>query len=496
MNTPADNTMKWFITHCRRLSRTARWPLILLGFAIALGLTGCRGPALKVEPIADSRSPQTLLRQFEKDVASARNDEVDVLAPVWFAKAESSLQAAAADQAAGRDPIEALARGRAQLLAARDASEIARAMMPKVMENRRLARQAGAVELGVEYQTVEAVFRKTARSVEAGDTGAVLRNRQSLAAAYQRLELQAIKAGALSDVRRLLLQAEREKTPQAAPQSYRKALLQLEQAERFIDNNRYSVQEIRRMADQARFYARRHLEIAAQCRDIEDKGTEELILASENRLHRIASRLNAPDLRDRSLDIQVESILGQIEAQQYERAAGIAVQKQPDQQLQSRVTDLDQRKEQQNLIQEQIRDGYRKIESIFEPHEATVDLREGQIVIRLRAIKFAVGESEILSENAALLEKVGRALSLFEDTDVIIEGHTDNVGPEAVNEALSERRAESVRHYLVMKENLPYDRMIAIGYGSTRPLTSNATVAGRAVNRRIDLIVIPHMPDR
>jgi outer membrane protein OmpA-like peptidoglycan-associated protein len=157
---------------------------------------------------------------------------------------------------------------------------------------------------------------------------------------------------------------------------------------------------------------------------------------------------------------------------------------------------VDQRKEQQNLIQERIRDGYRKIESIFDPHEAAVDLREGQIVIRLRAMEFAVGESEILPQNAALLEKVGRALSHFEDTDVIIEGHTDNVGSDAVNESLSERRAESVRHYLVMKENLPYDRMIAIGYGSTRPLTSNATEAGRAVNRRIDLIVIPHMPDR
>jgi len=138
---------------------------------------------------------------------------------------------------------------------------------------------------------------------------------------------------------------------------------------------------------------------------------------------------------------------------------------------------------------------FRQVETLFDRQEAALQLRDGRIVIRLRAMQFAVGQSKILPGNKSLLEKVGRALALFEDFDVIIEGHTDNLGSDQVNEALSEHRAEAVRHYLVMNHNLPYDRMIAVGYGASRPLAANTTEAGRAVNRRIDLIVIPRLYD-
>lgn len=460
--------------------------------AILLWVAGCRGPALHVEPIAESRDPRALLSRFAKDIQAARNDEVHLLAPVWYAKAESSLQAAEETLAAGQAPMDALSRGRAQLLAARDASQIARALMPAVMENRRLARKAGAVDLGADYQRVEDAFRKTVRNVEAGRTEPAVRNRQSLAEAFSRLELQAIEADAISDIRRLLLQAERGETTEVAPRSYRRALEHLERTESFITGDRYNTTEIRRLAGQARFYAQRHLEIAAQCRAIEDQPPETLILSFENDLHRIAKELNAPDLRNRPLDLQVENILGAIAARQYERKSALAEPQQQVQTPQSRNTGLIPRPEAQRRDEKRIREHYRQVAALFDPREASLQMRQGRIVIRLRAMEFAVGQSEVLPENAALLAKVGRALSLIEDFDVIIEGHTDNVGSESVNEKLSERRAEAVRHYLVMNENLPYDRMIAIGFGATRPLTTNATESGRAVNRRIDLIVIPH----
>ena len=66
-----------------------------------------------------------------------------------------------------------------------------------------------------------------------------------------------------------------------------------------------------------------------------------------------------------------------------------------------------------------------------------------------------------------------------------------STGSDEVNEHLSQKRAEAVREYLVANRTLPYDRIVAVGYGSMRPLASNETVEGRAINRRIDVIVKP-----
>lgn len=462
---------------------------------MALLVAGCGGPALHVKPIPDPRDPQSLVLRFEKDIQAARADEVHILAPEWFTQAESSLLAAREALAAGRDPLPDLARGRAQLLSARDASQIVRALMPEVIQNRRLARKAGAADLDAAYRSVEDTFRKTARAAEAGNTEPAVRLRKNLAKAYRRLELQAIKSDALADIHHLLQQAERENTPQWAPRSYDRALAQLDQAEALIERDRYNSREIQRAADSARFYAQRHLAIADQCRIIEAQSAEAVVLNFEQRLHSIAARLNAPDLRDHSLDMQVENILGAITAQQHDRSTVIEEQKLQVEALQSRIEKLDQRRQQERMAQERLQGLFRQVETLFDRQEAALQLRDGRIVIRLRAMQFAVGQSKILPGNKSLLEKVGRALALFEDFDVIIEGHTDNLGSDQVNEALSEHRAEAVRHYLVMNHNLPYDRMIAVGYGASRPLAANTTEAGRAVNRRIDLIVIPRLYD-
>ena len=72
---------------------------------------------------------------------------------------------------------------------------------------------------------------------------------------------------------------------------------------------------------------------------------------------------------------------------------------------------------------------------------------------------------------------------------VRVEGHTDSKGSDAYNMELSQRRAEAVREYLINKE-IEADRLVAVGYGETRPLETNDTDEGRAKNRRIELIII------
>ena len=73
----------------------------------------------------------------------------------------------------------------------------------------------------------------------------------------------------------------------------------------------------------------------------------------------------------------------------------------------------------------------------------------------------------------------------------MVEGHTDTTGSVELNMRLSQARADAVREYLIANQTLTPDRISAVGYGADRPLASNATAAGRAINRRIDILIIP-----
>jgi OOP family OmpA-OmpF porin len=65
------------------------------------------------------------------------------------------------------------------------------------------------------------------------------------------------------------------------------------------------------------------------------------------------------------------------------------------------------------------------------------------------------------------------------------------MGPEKVNQMISEKRAESAKKYIMDKFNIPGDRMIVKGYGSTRPIADNKTPEGRTKNRRVEFRAIP-----
>ena len=74
----------------------------------------------------------------------------------------------------------------------------------------------------------------------------------------------------------------------------------------------------------------------------------------------------------------------------------------------------------------------------------------------------------------------------YDDTNILIEGHTDNTGTDAVNQPLSERRAASVSQYL-QAQGVPANRLTTRGYGSTQPKVPNDSPANLAMNRRVEL---------
>ena len=105
-------------------------------------------------------------------------------------------------------------------------------------------------------------------------------------------------------------------------------------------------------------------------------------------------------------------------------------------------------------------------------------------------ITFQSNSSDLNGSFFRVLDGVDIVLKKYEKTVIEVAGHTDNVGSDEYNQALSERRANSVAQYLEA-HGLRSDRVITVGAGETRPVASNDTPEGRQVNRRVELTLTP-----
>ena len=107
----------------------------------------------------------------------------------------------------------------------------------------------------------------------------------------------------------------------------------------------------------------------------------------------------------------------------------------------------------------------------------------------LRGVNFDFDKAEIRPDAAVILDEVVSILSGKSGVQVRVEGHTDSTGPEAYNQGLSERRADSVRKFLVEK-GIDEARLTSVGFGESNPIATNDTREGRALNRRVELQVL------
>ena len=103
-------------------------------------------------------------------------------------------------------------------------------------------------------------------------------------------------------------------------------------------------------------------------------------------------------------------------------------------------------------------------------------------------VLFDVDSTRIDSDGRQALEDLSGVLEEYSKTAVIVQGHTDSTGSEEHNDDLSERRAESVRRYLV-SVGVDQDRLATMGFGETAPVASNDSESGRRQNRRVDILL-------
>ncbi len=480
------------ITVCRVLLL----PVIFIWFA-------CTGPQLEVKPISKTENPQELINQLDNDIALARKNQINVLAPTWFERAESSLNAAKRGLDKGdqlSEILDNIATGRAQLDRSAEFARVSRTTLPDAIKARTMARNAGATTLGEDYTDAEDRFIGLTRAIEDNNLGYAQRNQTRVVERFRVLELRAIKIRTIGEVRRLIQSARKQGMHKVAPQSFALAEKKLADADAFITQNPYQKEKMHKMAAEALFMAQRLHIVAQQSHKVDKMEPEQITLWAEGLLYQTSAKLGAQDMRNQPFNKQLENILATVAAQHADHNFMVesAKKRQSDlQNLQQQIARLEgqsqkeQREKERLLAEKQFNQKLGSIQDYFKPQEAEVYKKQNQVIIRLKAMQFPVGQSVIMPENYGLLSKVQRAIRTFGEPDVIIGGHTDSTGSEGLNEHLSQQRADAVRQYFVANGTLPYEKIIAVGYGSMRPLASNATESGRAINRRIDVIITP-----
>jgi outer membrane protein OmpA-like peptidoglycan-associated protein len=122
------------------------------------------------------------------------------------------------------------------------------------------------------------------------------------------------------------------------------------------------------------------------------------------------------------------------------------------------------------------------------PPVAIADALGKECRVELRGIYFDFNQATLKPQSAPALKEIAAALQAASERQVRIEGHTDNIGSDRYNDDLSARRAAAVKATLVRDYRVPAAMLSTAGHGERRPIETNDTLAGRARNRRVELV--------
>jgi len=131
----------------------------------------------------------------------------------------------------------------------------------------------------------------------------------------------------------------------------------------------------------------------------------------------------------------------------------------------------------------------KEIQEIKEAKVEKINNGEGLKVTFDAGILFETNSSTLNPKSQDALGKFAQTLQNNPETNIVISGHTDNTGTDAINQPLSEKRAQSVTNFLVSK-GVAQSRMTSVGNGSKQPVADNKTAENRAKNRRVEIVIV------
>ncbi len=411
--------------------------------------------------IPSNANPTQQIAEMDSNISNAESQDYTVLDNSNFEKSKKYLSKAKKDLKENEDQkdiLDDLRISKGYLEQAQKNVANRSAKLESVLEARHLAIKAGVenyINLNAKWNEAEKITRDLATQKAEEIDRMELKNLQ---ARYIKLELDATKAKYLGEADSIIESAKENNGEELAPKT-----LKIAQVDYDVAASKIST----------------------------DRNSYELFAPSVDKANRSALRLH--------------HVMGYVKSDKYSEVAAIDLVNQQEKigKLGGRVAAQNSRLAQQNniladqngkLVRSQNQVAFQqaldRASKQFDKSEADVYQQEDKLIIRLKSLNFASGQSTLPANAPALLNKIENVAESLDAQSVLVQGHTDSVGSKDNNQKLSERRADTVAKYL---EQNGFDgaTIKAEGYGDKKPLVSNKTPAGKAQNRRIDIVITP-----
>jgi outer membrane protein OmpA-like peptidoglycan-associated protein len=437
---------------------------------------------------------ESIFGDVEKMLRNAQEQGAEYLSPTFFKQAMEDFKEANdyyINNESTRDIREKLTE--AQRNCARALEVIKLAVI--TLKDPIIAREdAQKVEANIHakelFDEAEEKFYNAAREVENDDLNDAREVGNEAEELYRKAELKSIKNNILGEARSLVQQANETEVEEYAPQTIARARALLNEIEDHLTNNRYATKDAGTKAMECVYQAKHAIFLAQEIKGLKEDelNWEKLILQYEDILTGFATKFNESPGYENGMRAAIDLISAKIDELQNENKelnSENALLKEEytavKAQASSSSEELAKKKEREEKFQ--------KVKSMFSSREAIVVFDGENLVVRLHGLSFQSGQSVIQPEYFSLLTKVQNAIKVFPQKHILIEGHTDSRGNPQTNKRLSEDRAQAVREYLIANMGKDREEITSIGYGSAKPVASNETSDGRALNRRIDIVI-------
>jgi len=471
------------ISHCKKQlqSRTVL-------FLCALILTTVFVPAAFAQDVDQE------LAAAQAKMSDARSRQVHLMAPSGFEKAQKNLDEAVKKHGEGKidDTFKSLEKFNTEIDKCFAVEEVGNVLLAETLKARQDALTSNAPEFASkEWAEAEKSIRKVGEKVEKGSGEKAREDAEKTTDLYRAAELQAIRVDLLGRVRTQGEEAVAANAEKWAPVTLKSAQDLLAEAENILQTDRYRQAEARDMAAAAGDQFKHATWIAGGAKTLDEDlvNFEAMILKHEEKLSILAEQLGiVPDFSAGFTPMAEDMFAAVValEADRMDLEADVAALLIEVTELRKSTAALEPLKEQENKV--------KKVQSMYAAGEAEVVVSDGRLVVHLYQMSFASGSAQIQPEDFDTLTKVKRTLRVFPGNAAVIEGHTDSTGDSDFNFDLSQRRADAVRSYLLSNMSRDEGAISAVGYGPSRPVADNSSEEGRAMNRRIDVVIYLDTP--
>jgi outer membrane protein OmpA-like peptidoglycan-associated protein len=471
-------------------------------------LIGCLLVLLAGPGTAGAQTLESQLEATATRYAEARAQHLNLISPRNFERAAEQLARAQQDHRQGgriEEILKKLRESNQALDRAEGLREIGEVLMRGTLAARERALAANAPEYAEErWGAAEKKAQDAGRKVEDGNQNDARSRASEAETLYGEAELQAVRNSVLGEARRLREGALDARADERAPQTLAGADTLLGRADASLGVDPSQASEARELATRAADGYAHSTWIAVLSDSVRRREvtTETVVRRHEAELIGIAEALGlqagfARGSGPVAADV-VAAILSLLEDRRHLESS-LADREEEMRRLRASLDSLDLELaslgEREATVSAELRERERRertlreVEALFDNEEAEIILGVEQLTIRLVGLTFDSGSHKIRPEDYSLLTKVQQAIRAFSGSLIIVEGHTDSQGNDEFNQALSARRAIAVREYFLANMAISADRIRALGYGESRPIARNDTAAGRARNRRIDVVL-------